>query len=177
MPKLYVVRHAEPTITGRLLGRTDPPLSAAGLERARRKLGPLQVEMVYTSPLRRAKETAAVIPAPQRVLDDLAEIGLGEWDGLTWIEVEARYPELARRKSENWFGVTPPGGEAWPEFEQRVNRALDEIFDGPLPAAVVTHVAVNAVLARELGSADIASFKQELCEIKEYDLHSTEAAD
>jgi broad specificity phosphatase PhoE len=176
MPKLYVVRHAEPALTGVLLGRTDPPLSEAGRRDAREKLGRLQVEVTYTSPLRRCQETAEAIEAPVEALDGLAEISLGEWDGLSWDEVERRDPTLARRKTADWFRVTPPGGEPWIVFAERVMQAVDKVLQGPLPAAIVAHAATNSVIAQRLGGADPGGFDQPYCEIREYDVGS-EAAD
>ena len=174
MPKLYVVRHAEPAVTGRLLGRADPPLSDIGRLHAQRALSVLHVEMVYTSPLRRARETAAAIDAPVRVMDELAEHALGEWDGLTWAEIEERWPEQAALKCENWFGVTPPGGEPWAGFEERVRHALREILRGPFPAAAVGHVAVNAVIDAELSGGEAGTFLQDYCGIEEYELEATD---
>jgi broad specificity phosphatase PhoE len=177
MQNLLLVRHGEPELTGVLLGRLDPPLSEAGARDAHQSLAGLQVSIVYSSPLRRALETAQMIDcgAPIQVLEELAEIGLGEWDGLRWRDVERRDPELARRKLENWFTVSPPGGEPWPAFERRVARALDRIRQGPFPAAVVAHIAVNAQIACFVAGLDPASFKQEYCQTQIYDLDPSSA--
>ncbi len=170
MSKLYVVRHAEPEVTGVLLGRTDPPLSAAGRCDAASRLGQLDVRIVYSSPLRRCRETAGAIGAPLVVLDNLAEIALGEWDGLSWSEVEQRYPELARAKADDWFRVTPPGGEPWDAFAARVRDALGVILAGPLPAAVAGHLAANAVLAESLAGEDPYAFRQDYCEVRRFEV-------
>ena len=104
--------------------------------------------MVYSSPLRRALETAQSIAhgAPIEVLDDLREISHGDWDGLTWSEIEARDPDLAARKLADWRGVTAPHGEPWQEFAARVALAFERIRAGPRPAAIVAHAAVNQLL-------------------------------
>ncbi len=170
MPKLYVVRHAEPALRGVLLGRTDSPLSDAGRRAARKLWDGLGVDVIYTSPLARCRETAALAEAPVVVLDDLAEISYGAWDGLTWIKIEERFPEAAREKKADWFGFTPPGGERWEEFAMRVRRALAEILKGPLPAVIVGHVAVNSVLAAELSGIDPAEFNQAYCGVLELDV-------
>jgi len=164
MPKLFLVRHAEPAVADVLLGRTDPPLSEAGRREAHEKLSGLEVELVYSSPLRRCLETAAAIDAPLRVLDELAEISLGDWDGLSWGEVERLHPELAARKAADWFGVTPPHGEDWRVFVARITQAADMILRGPLPAAIIGHVAANAVIVQHLTGAGPASFNQRYCE-------------
>ena len=148
MPSLFLVRHAEPAITGVLLGSLDPPLSDAGRKQADTLLHDVALAMVYSSPLLRALETAQSIAhgAPIEVLDDLREISHGDWDGLTWSEIEARDPDLAARKLADWHGVTAPRGEPWHEFAARVARAFERVRGGPRPAAIVAHAAVNQLL-------------------------------
>ncbi len=166
MPKIYLIRHEETELRG-FIGRTDPPLTAAGREAAARKLGGLDVQAVYVSPLQRARQTAEAIRCAARpvVLENLAEIDFGEWDGLTWEQIESKWPALARRKRDNWFATTCPGGESWQHFCARVERALEQVRAGPKPAAIVAHVTVNAVLAARLLGADPARFRQEHGEI------------
>ena len=159
MPNLFVVRHAEPEMRGVMLGRTDPPLSAAGRAAATQLAG-LPGEIVYSSPLRRARETAAAIPLPVEILDDLAEISYGAWEGLSWVEIEAAWPDLARRKQEAWFAVTPPGGETWEHVQARATRALNHIRCGPLPAVVVAHFGFNAEFMRQAAGIDPIQFMQ-----------------
>jgi broad specificity phosphatase PhoE len=148
MPSLFLVRHAEPAITGVLLGALDPPLSDAGRAHAGRLLSGVKLAIVYSSPFRRAVETAESIArgAPIEILDDLREISHGDWDGLSWNEIETRDPEFAARKLADWRGVTAPHGEPWPEFAARVTRAREIIQGGPRPAAIVAHAAVNQLL-------------------------------
>jgi probable phosphoglycerate mutase len=144
---------------GVLLGRTDPPLSETG--RAQMTAVRLDVARIYASPLRRARESAELLGGPVVVLDDLAEIGLGAWDGRTWADIEAAEPEMAARKLLDWTGVTPPGGEVWRDFEQRIDRALGIVRQGAFPAAIVAHVAVNACIAHRICRAPALSFHQE----------------
>jgi broad specificity phosphatase PhoE len=148
MPGLFLVRHAEPAITGVMLGWLDPGLSERGREQAAVLLPGVRWERVYSSSLRRARETAEMIArgAPVEVLEDLREISHGDWNGLTWAQVEARDPELAARKLADWRGVTAPNAEPWPEFAARVLRAMEGIRRGPRPAAIVAHAAVNQLI-------------------------------
>ena len=168
MPTLFLVRHAEPALTGVLLGRLDPPLSEAGRAQADGILAGISMKLaaVYCSPLLRARETAdAMSSRAPIILDELLEIGYGDWDGNSWSEIERRWPDLARAKQDDWFGVTPPDGERWVDFRTRVVRAAGVIRRGPLPAAVVAHAAVNAVLAEEFAGADPLSFQQSYGEV------------
>lgn len=172
MPLITLIRHGEPEIRGVLLGQLDPPLSASGRTMARDSFRNYHPEVIWTSPLRRARETAGLIESRQvRELADLSEIGMGEWTGRAWREVEESWSELARRKTSDWFGVPAPGGEGWPEFVARVQRAWHLIREGPVPAAVVAHQGVNAALRYLIDGRDPMSFRQEYCEVisLEYD--------
>ena len=171
MPRLYLVRHAEPQATGLLLGWADPPLSPAGREQARRELAALRASVIYSSPLRRALETAQCIPGSLtvKVLQELKEISYGSWDGRSWAAIEAEAGEWAGRKTQDWVAMTPPGGESWPSFCQRIGRALRRIRDGPFPAVVVAHAAVNAELAHQIAGVNPLEFVQHYCGVFEYD--------
>jgi broad specificity phosphatase PhoE len=172
MSALYLIRHACPAVAGVLLGQSDPPLSADGRREAARALGNLEVERIYSSPLLRATETAALLRSSSEitVLDGLAEISLGAWDGKSWTEVQSADPELAFQKSLDWFGVSPPDGEPWTAFSNRVIRALGIVRKGPTPAAIVAHLAVNSVIAAEVLGSTPVQFQQSYCEVIELDL-------
>jgi broad specificity phosphatase PhoE len=168
VPALYLIRHGEPAVAGVLLGQTDPPLSPRGRE----QMAAVRIDaaVVYASPLRRARESAELLGQAVVILPELAEIGLGEWDGLSWSEIETRDPELASRKLADWTGVTPPGGETWSDFTRRVDSALEVVRRGLFPAAVVAHVAVNAWIAHRVGRAATLAFQQEYAQVDRYEL-------
>lgn len=172
MPKLFVVRHGEPTLKGTLLGRLDPGLSETGHRRAMEVLSGMQAEVAYVSPLRRAQETASYLPAAiERItIDELVEVSLGEWDGLVWAEVEARWPEIARRKLERWFHVAAPGGESWDDVAGRASSALTRIRQRPVAAIVVAHQGINSVLNWRLTGLDPQTYHQNYCEIVTHDI-------
>ena len=165
--RLYLVRHAEPTLAGRFIGRTDPPLSEAGRVQAA-SLATLSVEHVFVSPLRRAQETAEFIAGTRTTLYDLAELHFGDWEGLTWGEIAARDPELAERKLADWFAEPAPNGETLEKLLTRVNRALQHIQNGTHEAvAIVAHAVVNGVIRSLLTGGDPASYRQQYVEIVE----------
>ena len=170
MPTLYVIRHAEPKIRDVISGQSDPPLSITGRDQA--ELLRVPVNIVYSSPLKRARQTAIYLNSCPVILSDLAEISYGAWDGLSWSEIERRWPEIAAAKIADWQGITPPGGEPWDRFSRRVEGCLTGILAGPLPAAVVAHEAVNAVIAKRLTGNPVDKYKQQYCEIRKYDLRS-----
>jgi alpha-ribazole phosphatase len=128
------------------------------------------VKRVYSSPLRRALETAEYLRSSSEVmvLDELSEISLGAWDGKCWEEVQRADPAFANRKREDWFGVTPPDGESWDAFTTRVMKALDLVRTGPMPTAIVAHLAVNSVIAASLLGSPPIEFQQAYCEVIEF---------
>jgi broad specificity phosphatase PhoE len=166
MSILLLIRHCEPEIQGRILSQIDPQLSAAGHVHAAATLGSLQAAITWCSPLARAVQTAACLRSPaRRILSDLREINHGQWSGKTWEEVEAGWPDLARRKLQDWNGVTAPDGESWPDFLQRVSVAWEIIRRGPQPAAVVAHQGVNAALTTIISGTDPLQFRQAYGEV------------
>jgi broad specificity phosphatase PhoE len=172
MPDLYLVRHAEPEITGVMLGRSDPGLSSAGAEQASRIVLP-PVALIYTSEMRRAKETGIAIARRNvRLIPDadLNEISYGDWDGRRWRDIEREYPNEAAAKLRDWFSVTPPGGEEWRDFAARVKRALARVRSGPLPAAIIAHITVHAQIVSSLSGGDPTGFTQQYGEVLRYDL-------
>ncbi|MGH9666291.1 MAG: histidine phosphatase family protein [Bryobacteraceae bacterium] len=171
MPKLYLVRHAEPAVTGVLLGQCDPPLSEAGRAQAAGIALPVRLAAIYSSPLRRALETARLLGPAARIetLDDLQEITYGNWDGKRWEEIETAGPDLARWALADWRAATAPGGERWADFEARVASALRHVLAGPSPCAIVAHQAVNACVHEGLTGAAAREFQQSYGEVLAYE--------
>lgn len=103
---------------------------------------------IVSSPLRRCRQTAAqaaVLLGLEVTVDhDLAEAGFGAWDGLTFDEVNRRWPEQLTA----WLGrtdIAPPGGESMDEMVERARRARDGIL-ARYPAETVLVVAhVNPI--------------------------------
>ena len=172
MAVLYLIRHGEPEIQGVFLGRLDPPLSAVGYEHVSRVMSDIEVKVAYSSPLRRARETARYLRSP-RILEvnNLREIDYGKWTGKTWAEVEADWSELAARKCTDWLGVSAPEGESWSDVLDRIRPVWETICRGETPAAVVAHQGVNAALATLIDGRNPLEFNQQYGEVirVEYD--------
>lgn len=171
VPTLYLVRHGEPELTGVLLGATDAALSEAGRATMSALELPVDVEVVYTSTRKRATESARIAARgrPVIVLRDLDEIDYGEWDGRSWDDVEKADPGLAARKLRNWTGTNIPGGEPWRVFTARVDRALEHIRSGPLPAAVIGHLAVNSWVFHRITGRHFLFFEQAYGSVYRYE--------
>ena len=126
---IVLVRHGETDWNRerRFQGHADTPLNDAGRGQARELADALRGEelaAVYTSPLRRASETAEIVAAhlglEARLLEGLREIDVGDWQGLTVDEVKERYPEGADvRWRSGW-----PNGETHEDLSTRVLPAL-----------------------------------------------------
>jgi probable phosphoglycerate mutase len=163
MLTLLLARHGETAWNraGRYQGCLDTPLSALGRRQARalaEALDAWRLDAVYTSPQRRALETAVPIATrrgcPLGVDPALREICHGDWEGLTVAEVEARFPALLRRWRTRPAGVRMPRGESLEEVAARVLPALDAIARRHPrgTVCVVTHgVPARLILARARG--------------------------
>jgi broad specificity phosphatase PhoE len=134
---LLLIRHGETSwnIEGRYQGQADPPLNDKGLLQAQElveKLASIAIDILYTSPLRRAMQTAQII-AHQRQIPcitepRLMEIHQGDWQTRLRSEIESLYPEIFRQWEQQPWQVTPPGGESLSQVKKRVYAALDEII-------------------------------------------------
>ena len=133
----WLVRHGESTwnSVGRFQGGLDAPLSPRGLSQARALaagLATTRFDGLYTSPLRRARDTAAACRAATGLepvaVEGLREVGLGDWEGLTLETVLARDGDRYRRWLEAPVDHPPPGGEPMEGLAGRVRAALDELW-------------------------------------------------
>ena len=165
MTRLLLIRHAQPEedARGRCYGRLDVGLSPAGeaaAERLAESLRPVELDAVYSSPLRRAVQTASHI-GPPRLDERLREIDFGELEGLTHEDVQRERPELFRLWMESPTRVRFPGGESWAELRTRVANAVVDVLatnDGATVAVVTHGGVVRAVLAEALGVPDERAF-------------------
>lgn len=162
MTTLTLVRHAECALGGRYVGRSDPPLSALGRAQAAalgRTLATEPFAAVYSSPLRRALDTARAIARHHGVaveaMDALAELDFGAWEGLTYDEIARRDPDRLARWVEGPESVAPPGGETLAALHERALDAVAAIrARHPEDAvAVVSHGGpLRAVVCEALGT-------------------------
>lgn len=161
---LLLVRHGETVWNTelRIQGRTDTPLNARGLAQAERLSARLaaeeQVDVLYTSPLARACVTAEKIGQklglPPIEDERLVEQHFGELEGLTFKDLEGRYPDFIRQWRESKRQLALPGGETIDEFQQRVQAFLDQAYAAHPNGSVlvVTHGGtLRVMLATLLG--------------------------
>lgn len=159
---VVLYRHGETVANqeGRWHGRGETPLTETGVRQAAelaRAAAPHDV--IAASPLSRARDTAEPVAAAQgkdvAIVDGLAEIHFGEWEGLTAEEVQAADPEaydrIFRSGIDEARGAT---GETFDEASSRLAAAVDEITSNGDGAAfgLFTHGGVTrAYVAGLLG--------------------------
>lgn len=173
---LVMLRHGETINTVRKAfcgaGGSDPGLTDEGVEQARRAARWLadrgSVDAIVTSPLRRTRETAAVVAHDLglEIIEEpgVAEAAFGEWDGHTFAEVMERDGD----RLEAWLAspdVRPPGGESMTDVAVRVEEAhrqlLREYAGSEL--LVVSHVTPIKMIVRQALDAPMSIlFRMEL---------------
>jgi ribonuclease H / adenosylcobalamin/alpha-ribazole phosphatase len=166
-----LLRHGQTplSVERRYAGRGDAPLTDIGRQQAAAAAARLAtrggIDTVVSSPLSRALVTAEAVAAATGATlvidDDLVETDFGAWEGLTFAEVMARWPE----EMAAWINsvdAAPPGGESLAAAARRALAALDRIL-AHYPRAtlvVVSHVTpIKTILCRALLAPPAALFR------------------
>jgi probable phosphoglycerate mutase len=133
---LYLVRHGQ-TATNRahlIQGWNREPLNALGrrqAERAGERLASVGLQALYSSPLDRARETAAIIGRAVglevMLVDALREMNTGAVSGLHSAQFMLRHPRLLWAWLRDDSALAFPGGETLADFYQRAQQAVDEL--------------------------------------------------
>ncbi len=161
---LYLVRHGAtdnnladpPLLQGQAV---DAGLSAEGLRQAARTaelLSRLALTAVYSSPLRRAQETARAIAQPHGLtvstVIDLTEADVGQWERRSWVEIAQSEPAEYRRFMEDPATYGYRGGENLTQVHHRVQPVLERLLADNLGGqiAVVGHNVVNRVFLSQV---------------------------
>ena len=162
----YLIRHGESVsnAAGRVQGQEDVELSATGIAQAQavatwsralieRPDAP-QIEELWSSPLRRARETAEAIAAatglPLRIDDQLRELHAGVFQGHLWADLESRFPDAVARWRSGDAEYAIPGGESRAQLAARGRTALERLASRPARGMLV--VAHGGILTAALGS-------------------------
>lgn len=163
--ELLLVRHGatEWNATGRFVGRTDLALSELGRRQASalgRMLKHQPIARIISSDLARARATAEGIAAshalPVKLDVRLREFDFGAWEGLTWSEIAAAYPEVADTHAHAARLYAPQGGETFIDVRERVAALINSLTPQNFPGvtvlvahAGVIHAALSATLGAE----------------------------
>ncbi len=173
---LYLIRHGqsdfgwqgEPWASARG-EQWDPPLSERGLEQAALLAGrllmmDLEPFVVYSSPLRRANETAEAFArlagTAVRIDDELVEAHIGGWEGKPFEEIIGSDPDVVQHiRNQRAIWHRAPGAEGGDGFRARVRTAVTAIVDRH-PAENVLIFAHGGVINAYVG--ELLGLRQEM---------------
>ena len=158
--RILLLRHAETDWNRerRFQGWRDIPLSPTGREQAEsaaRLLAASPLAAVWSSPLARARETAALIAAPHKLTvceaDAFKEMGFGDWEGLTRDEVRERFPDAHRAWAETPNEAAWPGAETLGVVRARALAGLEALREAHQGQTVclVSHGITSRILILE----------------------------
>jgi broad specificity phosphatase PhoE len=157
---IYLVRHGQSqgNIEGWVQGLLDSPLSERGREEslclAKRLKRETKIDLIFTSPLKRAFDTSQIIAhrlaCPLITDQDLREYNMGPIAGLTPQEIKQHYPARYQAFERNEYPTYLPGEEGREAFEKRVRQSFTRILrqmNNEQVAVVVSHSGtLNACL-------------------------------
>lgn len=156
---IWLVRHGQTAFNaeGRIQGAKDSPLTALGEEQGRRlgqmlgRIAPKEVRII-ASPLGRTQHTARIIrehggfASPIETDARLAEISLGEWDGMLKDDIRERVPDYdAGPNRWSWF-FNAPGGDSWDALNTRLQSWLEEAVVTDHPIIAISHGVSGRIL-------------------------------
>ncbi|MGI6091390.1 MAG: alpha-ribazole phosphatase [Veillonellaceae bacterium] len=136
MTKIILVRHGQTlwNVEMKYQGQTDIALTEKGLEQAQmvaKRLANESISAIYSSDLSRAFATAEIIAAKHNLqvigVPELREISFGDWEGLTYTNINSGWPQIMDKLFTCPDEVTIPGGESFPQLRERASKALAKI--------------------------------------------------
>ena len=156
MAKLILARHGQTiwNVEKIYRGRTDISLDELGIKQAEllaKYLSNWELQLIYSSPLRRALDTANTVARYHkmavRVADGLTDFDYGEWQSLPEQEVKRRYPALHEEWLNNPHKVQMPDGESLEDVKRRAIEVVkDVVSEYQGTALLVSHRVVIKVL-------------------------------
>jgi ribonuclease H / adenosylcobalamin/alpha-ribazole phosphatase len=168
-----LLRHGQTlmSVQKRYAGRSDVPLTDVGLQQAAaaaKRLAPVGLGVIVTSPLLRAVQTAQEVAATTGAAvvteDGFRETDFGAWEGLTFAEVRERWPAEVTA----WLAdpeVAPPGGESFTAVSARVTAALRRVLADrdSQTVLIVSHVTpIKTLVAAALLAPPAALYRMHL---------------
>ncbi len=136
MLQLLMVRHGETdwNLTHRFQGHSDVPLNKNGREQVAaiaRRLASEDLHTIYASDLSRAWDTAVAIGDHHtcEIIADprIREGNFGQWEGMTYAEIETRDPQAVKAWHEDLLNFAPPDGETPLQVAARVAAFNDDL--------------------------------------------------
>ena len=158
----YLIRHGQPQQHRDkiFLGQTDVPLSDTGIKQAeavRAKL-PDGIGRIYSSDLKRAKQTAQIISGEVTEVRGFREMNLGSWDGRYIEDIKCEYPKLYEKRGKNLFSFKIGNkAENFYDLQYRVIKALTDILkkDDSRDIFIVAHSGVIRCIENNLKGGSV----------------------
>ena len=167
--KIWFVRHAQSEYNKKHLftGWHDPDLAEKGVDAARElknNLSSVDFDYVFSSPLKRAAETAALIVDDRYEIkydDRLKERSYGDWSGLNKSDIKEQVGEELFLSARRGWSTKPPNGESLEDVSSRVSSFIETL---PLSGnvLVVSHGNTIRAISVLLGinkKEDISSYE------------------
>jgi len=155
--RLHLMRHGQ--VRGfearRYNGQADVSLTDLGVEQTRSyavRLKDMPLTAVYSSDLSRSAFGAKLIATEHQLIHRqdarLRELDIGDWEGLTWDEIQRRWPREWQARLNDLVNVAPPGGESTLQMATRVRQVMVELLEKHQgeEVAIVAHGGVNRVI-------------------------------
>lgn len=175
--RIYLIRHGEVegAETPRYNGHADVPLSERGIgqyHRLKERLAAMRISACYTSDLTRCAAGAEIIgsrlgltPVRDR---NLRELDIGIWEGKSWAELMAEYPQEWRARLADMANYRAPQGESLTDLSSRVMPVIKEIANRHTEeeVLVVAHGGTNRVILLNAIGAPLSSLfkiEQDYC--------------
>lgn len=153
MRRIYLFRHGEveASYQDRYCGHRDAALSPEGMAQNRSvgKFAERVQAALFSSDLQR---TWKGLGADASRVGGLREISFGAWEGLSWEEIEKKYPAGAAAYLESPAEFTFPGGESFAAFSKRVSASFESVRTSGSAVVIVTHAGVLRALLSALFS-------------------------
>jgi len=168
MTKILLARHGETewNVEEVFRGRIDVELDETGIKQAKllaKYLSNLKLGAIYSSPLKRALQTAEIIASYHKlnveVAPGLIDLDYGKWQGLPHQEVKDKYKELYAQWIASPDKVKMPDGESLDNVRERAIAVVDNViakYEGTV--VLVSHRVVNKVLICALLGLDNSHF-------------------
>ncbi|WP_022818882.1 histidine phosphatase family protein [Fusobacterium russii] len=160
MGKLILVRHGETDLNKNKIyfGKLNPGLNETGKEQIKKtkeKLLNYRYDFIYSSPLLRAKQSAEIcnyLNLPINYSDNLRELDFGVFEGLTFDEIQEKYPNEVKKAEKEWKTYNFETGEAPNQMYLRVMEFLKSL-NFEKDNLIVAHWGVlNSILSHYLAN-------------------------
>lgn len=167
MGRIYITRHGETewNIIRKMQGHRDSPLTELGIKQANwlsERLHDINIDYIYSSPLKRALDTASIIKGNRDIdiipADELKEIYLGSWEGNLVDDIEKEYPSIHYNFWNEPHLYEPIDGETFSDLSSRVGMFFDNLKEKHIEddVLIVAHAVVLKSLLNYITYKDIS---------------------